>query len=108
MICISVVCCKSTRHFTGTGDVIAGAMLSLYFGSFTVEQFDSICRSDNLEGQLSKWYAFSMIDYEDKDTVFQYIYMKSLSVNMEALYTVTPKDGKFLIRKSIIDHSEND
>ena len=107
-MCISVICCKSTKLNIST-DIIAGSMMTQFNGTFTEVQFDSICKADRIDGNLRNWHKFSYIDFEDRDTIFKYVYIKEYSDMNEVIYILTPmKNGVYSINKRVVTPDEDD
>lgn len=104
LLCLLLVCCKSTK-VNVTTDTIAGynMMMNQFSGSFTELQFDSICVADGIERDLSKWHTFSFIDFEDGDSIFEYLWIKEYSANNEAIYIVTQDTVGYLITKRVVN-----
>ena len=108
LICFSVLCCRTTKLNVST-DNISGYMMNQFDTTFTVTQFDSICGADKIDNNLRNWHKFSYIDFEDRDTLVKYIYVKEFSETNEIIYILTPrKDGNYIISKRIVNPDSDD
>ena len=57
---------------------------------FTLAQFDSICKADNISKNLDKWHKLQATDGETHYTITEYLYIKSLG-NNECIYRLVKK-----------------
>ena len=68
-------------------------MRNVYEKNFSVEQFDSICKADGLPRNVrSGWRTVKYIDYEDKQTHYQYLYIQKKG-GKEVIYRVEHLKG---------------
>lgn len=68
-------------------------MLVSMFGSYSVTQFDSLCKVDTLPTDLNEWELFTTKDYESKRKIRIWFYMKE-NDKFETVYKVESfKDG---------------
>lgn len=54
---------------------------------YNIEQFDSICKADTLNTNISNWEVIKLKDYDTNENIYQYFYIKSID-NYEIIYRV--------------------
>ncbi len=77
-------------------------MIRTMNGAYSIEQFDSMCVADTLPFNLSLWEKTQILDYETKDRVTLYLYMKE-SGKTESVYKIEKiSDDSVKILKRVI------
>lgn len=74
-----------------------------YEKMFNQRQFDSLCVADTLNPILDSWISTPFVDYETKEQVIKYVYLKN---DGEIVYTIIPQDTLFLFNKRYVTESE--
>ena len=99
IILFITACATSTHSFIS--QEYDNEMFNFFEGYYTYQQFDSICVADTLDKDLENWHMLPLRDYESKDNVSQYIYIKSLGEN-ESIYRLQIiNDSTYKITKRI-------
>lgn len=75
-------CSKPTNSIVQEYD---NHMFNAFNGYYTAYQLDSICTTDSIEHNLNQWYIIYLKDYETKENISQYLYIKSTGQN-ESIY----------------------
>lgn len=99
LIILFVCACTSVKKpFVTEYDNI---MFNEYENVYTQCQFDSICNVDTLDNNLGTWIMLPLRDYETKENVTQYMFIRSLGEN-ECIYRVQKiNDNTYKITKRI-------
>lgn len=66
---------------------------------YNAQQVDSMCVVDILPRDLNDWIRRSYNDYETKEYVTRYMYIKELNDNREMIYIVTPRGEIYVVSK---------
>ena len=66
---------------------------------YNAQQVDSMCVVDVLPRDLNDWIRRSYNDYETKEYVTRYMYIKELNDNREMIYIVTPRGEIYVVSK---------
>ena len=66
---------------------------------YNARQIDSMCVVDVLPRDLNDWIRRSYNDYETKEYVTRYMYIKELNDNREMIYIVTPRGEIYVVSK---------
>lgn len=74
-------------------------MFFKYNKDFTIEQFDSICKTDTIPSDFKKWKTVPLLDDEDNTKIKRYMFIKKLTP--EQIYVATDKDSVIQITKRI-------
>lgn len=69
---------------------------------FTPYQFDSLCVADTLPVSLNKWRKISIQDYESKETIYEYLYIKRLGKNESTYRLIIEDESTYNIYKRIV------
>lgn len=82
-----------------TNDIPFGSsMRNVVDNVFTVEQFDSICVSDSIPSDLSKWQKLQYRDFETGTGTTDYLFIKRIGQN-EQIYRVSKTLDKYKVTK---------
>lgn len=68
--------------------------------SLTKSQFDSLCYADTLPINLDLWLVLPLRDYEDKNIIERYMYIKQLEP-YHYIYILEIENGIYLINKRL-------
>ena len=99
--CLFVSCNVSSFYSVPDVDVQYGLMMNAYEGIFSSTELDSICKADTLNPDLNTWIVLPMKDYDTRENISQYIFIKSLGEH-EAIYRVQKlSTGQYKITKRI-------
>ena len=79
-------------------------MMKIMNGNYSFAQFDSMCVADTLPKDFSKWQTLWLKDYETKDKVTLYLYMKECG-KTESVYKVEKisDDSVKIIKRVIVE-----
>lgn len=90
-------------------DIVAGQSMFMVTHEYSTYQLDSMCVADGLPKNLDQsWISRTYLDYETRQYVSKYMYIKELNNNYEMIYTVTPKYEMFIVSKREVKEEEND
>lgn len=88
IISLILCACSSIKSFAPETEFVFGStMMNAFENYYTIEQFDSICKADTINRDLSKWTKLSLKDGETNKDVSLYLYIKSLG-KYETVYRV--------------------
>lgn len=76
-------------------------MVSVYDMPVTTFQLDSICMADTLSNNLQNWHRAMYIDFETRDTLYKYTFIKKYSETEEAIYIINEYRDSLSINKRI-------
>lgn len=113
-VLLSVSSCGLLTKILGGGtenstDVIAGQSMFMVTHEYSTYQLDSMCVADGLPKNLDQsWISRTYLDYETREYISKYMYIKELNNNYEMIYTVTPKYEMFIVSKREVKEEEND
>lgn len=98
---ISFIGCSPKVDTVTPNDTYGVTMENSFEGYYSLWQFDSICNVDKIDRDLSKWYFIPFRDYETKENVSQYMYLKELG-QYEIIYRLQKiDDNRYKITKRI-------
>ena len=100
-VCLAVFCCKTQKFGASNPNLTDNVIEGSYTGTYTSAQFDSICNADNIDKDLSKWHNFYFIDFEDGDTIFEYVYLVEIQGG-STVYIVKEQGKKLVITKRTV------
>jgi hypothetical protein len=82
-------------------EIVMGATQNMYqvTHEYDARQIDSMCVVDVLPRDLNDWILRSYNDYETKEYVTRYMYIKELNNNREMIYIVTPRGEVYVVSK---------
>lgn len=69
---------------------------------FTKSQFDSVCNKDGLPIDLSLWLSNHMRDYETKEAMYRYMYIKRMD-SLEVIYILDLDGDKYNFSKRVTE-----
>lgn len=79
--------------YSGTIYSVYGlSMKNAFEREFTLIQFDSICKADNISKDLTKWHSLSSKDGETNEIFTQYLYI-TYKGNQEIVYRLIKIDN---------------
>ena len=73
-----------------------------YEVEFTKSQFDSVCNKDGLPTDLSLWLSNHMRDYETKEAMYRYMYIKRMD-SLEVIYILDLDGDKYNFSKRVTE-----
>ena len=79
------------------------SMRMLLDTTFTQHQFDSLCVADTINPNFKKWLNISFNDYETKEYIYEYIYIKKINED-EIVYRVIVENDNYKITKRLTDN----
>ena len=73
-----------------------------YVKNIDCRQLDSICVVDDLSNNIEEWFKMEFVDYETRNVVTEFLYIKDVSETYDAMYILV-KNGecKYKITKRI-------
>lgn len=96
---ITIISCSPVSwQQIGNGEV----MRNEYESNFTKEQFDSICNVDSLPSDLTLWLGNHLRDYETKNVMYRYMYIKRMD-SLEVIYILDKDNNNYKISKRITE-----
>lgn len=101
------LCISGCRFFEGTNkperEIVFGAP-AMYGQTMVLNsrQLDSLCGADGLSRNLNDWIVTTYIDYETRDTVYRYTFIKKISKKEELTYILTPRDTLYKVIKRTV------
>ena len=96
---ITIISCSPVSWTQiGNGEI----MRNMYEGEFTKSQFDSICNADSLPIDLSLWLSNHMRDYETKEAMYRYMYIKRMD-SLEVIYILDKDAEKYNLSKRVTE-----
>lgn len=102
ILTLSIYNCKTKEQTIDNTEInFGGQMYNAFENYYTVVQFDSICKADKISNNLNKWHKFYGKDYETKQQVIIYMYIKSLGKSECVYRLVKHNDSKYKITKRI-------
>lgn len=69
---------------------------------FTKSQFDSVCNEDGLPTDLSLWLSNHMRDYETREAMYRYMYIKRMD-SLEVIYILDLDGDKYNFSKRVTE-----
>ena len=78
-------------------------MMNSIRGAYSEYQFDSICHVERLPDDLTKWYSTVFYDYETKEKISQYVFIKEYNRKGEVIYTTTVDDSTYYFTKRVVE-----
>lgn len=78
-------------------------MMNSIKGAYDIHQLDSICRVERIPDDLAKWHGTFLYDYETNEQINQYVFIKELKWNDEAIYTITVDDSTYYFTKRVVE-----
>ena len=91
-ISLSLVSCGVSKKTTIDDSVIAGSLYG-YTQIITSAQLDSVCVVDILPKDLNDWNTTSFYDFETNKKIIEWMYIKELGKEYEAIYILIPKSN---------------
>ena len=80
----------------------AGPAIYEYAFLGTRAQLDSMCHADTLSTNLAEDWLYSVfIDYETREQIDRYLFIKEANAEAETTYVVTPRDTMYKISRRI-------
>lgn len=76
-----------------------GALVTIYNVPVSVHQLDSICVADGLSQNLADWNRSFYIDFESRDTVYKYTFIKVMNKEAEEVYILSEFKNGLTIHK---------
>lgn len=99
MLFITIISCSSPSWVQiGNGNI----MRNSYELDFTKSQFDSVCKSEDLPTDLSLWLSHHMRDYETKEAMYRYMYIKRMD-SLEVIYILDKDAEKYNLSKRVTE-----
>ena len=99
MLFITIVSCSTPSWVQlGNGNI----MRNSYELDFTKSQFDSVCKAEDLPTDLSLWLSNHMRDYETKNPMYRYMFIKRMD-SLEVLYILDLDNEKYNFTKRITE-----
>lgn len=83
-------------------------VMKAYNGVLTEAQLDSLCVADTLSRDLSEWLNSSYIDHETNEAITKYVWIKSISEDLETTYILIPNDTLYNFTKRTINLEEEE
>lgn len=80
----------------------AYSMQIVFDKKFNLYQFDSLCVADTLPILLTKWRKISVQDYESKETIEEYLYIKRLGKNESTYRLIKEDEETYNINKRVV------
>lgn len=81
----------------------SGVMKNMFEDNYTIAQFDSICNADSISNDLKEWHVVGLRDFETRQNVTQYLYIKELYNGKESIYRLQKlPNGKYRITKRVV------
>jgi hypothetical protein len=93
---------KVTNKDNGSDtEIVMGTTQNMYqvMHEYNAQQVDSMCVVDVLPRDLNDWIRRTYSDYETKEYVTRYMYIKELNDNREMIYIVTPRGEIYVVSK---------
>jgi len=99
LLFITIISCSPVSwQQIGNGET----MRNDYEVEFTKSQFDSVCNKDGLPTDLSLWLSNHMRDYETKEAIYRYMYIKRMD-SLEVIYILDLDGDKYNFSKRITE-----
>ena len=99
LLFITIISCSPvTWQQIGNGET----MRNDYEVEFTKSQFDSVCNKDGLPTDLSLWLSNHMRDYETKEAMYRYMYIKRMD-SLEVIYILDLDGDKYNFSKRVTE-----
>lgn len=96
---ITIISCSPVSwQQIGNGET----MRNEYELNYTEQQFDSVCVVDSLPNDLSLWLSVPMRDYEEKNPILKYMYIKRMD-SLEVIYIIKKQNEKYNVSKRITE-----
>lgn len=96
---ITIISCSPvTWTQIGNGETMRNEFNSEY----TKYQFDSICKVDEIPSDLSLWLNNHMRDYETKEAMYRYMYIKKMD-SLEVIYILDLDGEKYNVSKRVTE-----
>lgn len=95
-----------TLFLIGCGKYI---MYNSINGIYNEKQIDSLCLVEKIPNNYKLWLDGSFIDYESKDSVYQYTYIKQYRSkdNDEIIYNILKKnDSLYKFSKRVVEYNK--
>lgn len=80
--------------------------MKAYTAMINARQLDSLCSVDNLSRDLNEWMQTAFYDYETNAKITKYVWINSISEDIETMYIIVPVDTLYDFTKRIIDLSK--
>lgn len=99
LLFITIISCSPVSwQQIGNGET----MRNDYEVEFTKSQFDSVCNKDGLPTDLSLWLSNHMRDYETKEAMYRYMYIKRMD-SLEVIYILDLDGDKYNFSKRVTE-----
>lgn len=99
LLFITIISCSPVSwQQIGNGET----MRNDYEVEFTKSQFDSVCNKDGLPTDLSLWLSNHMRDYETKEAMYRYMYIKRMD-SLEVIYILDLNGDKYNFSKRVTE-----
>lgn len=99
LLFITIISCSPVSwQQIGNGEV----MRNDYEVVFTKSQFDSVCNKDSLPTDLSLWLSNHMRDYETREAMYRYMYIKRMD-SLEVIYILDLDGDKYNFSKRVTE-----
>lgn len=89
-IVLNITSCGVSRKVEINDNTVAGSLYG-YTQIITAVQLDSVCVVDMLPKDLNEWNSTSFYDYETNKRIIEWMYIKELGKEYEAIYILIPK-----------------
>lgn len=89
LLIIGITTC-SPKLFDWQKIGIDGKMYVEYDKLINKKQLDSLCNADTLNHDINTWLIMPYYDYETKEKINQYMYIKQQDSIKEIIYIITP------------------
>ena len=99
LLFITIISCSPVSwQQIGNGET----MRNDYEVEFTKSQFDSVCNEDGLPTDLSLWLSNHMRDYETREAMYRYMYIKRMD-SLEVIYILDLDGDKYNFSKRVTE-----
>ena len=96
MLTIFIFVCCGSYNYVDTSKY-GQSMEQSYNKMFSIEQFDSICKADNISYNLDDWEKMPIQDDETEAYEYMYMYIKSID-NTQCIYRLEKTSYKDSVR----------
>ena len=114
--CVSIVVCLNSCGLFRCGKLFGcksaetnrstEVIMKAYAAMINARQLDSLCSADNLSRDLNEWMHATFYDYETNTKITKYVWINSISEDIETTYIIVPVDTLYDFTKRIIDISK--
>lgn len=99
LLFITIISCSPVSwQQIGNGET----MRNEFKGEYTKYQFDSICKTNEIPNDLSLWLNSYLRDYESKEAMYRYMYIKRMD-SLEVIYILDLDGDKYNFSKRVTE-----